>query len=174
MTLAVPPEKSGAGSAVQNTVRQVGAALGVAVLSSVVAIVYTNAIKTQPGISELPQQLQVPVSDSIGGAYEATGRAVAAGALDPQQALGIQSAAVDAFMRAFHFSALGAALLILIAFVLLLMRLPAQAEHAAWGGHVGHAEVDSHLPPDAFEGEQEDLDPAAEPTPVQPSPDPKP
>ena len=40
-------------------------------------------------------------------------------------------------MRAFHLSSLGAALLILIAFVALLMRLPAQAEHAAWGGHAG-------------------------------------
>ena len=62
--------------------------------------------------------------------------------------------------------------MILIAFVLLLMRLPAQAEHAAWGGHVGDAEVDSHLPPDAFEGEEEELDLAADPVP--PSPDPKP
>ncbi|MGB3016107.1 MAG: MFS transporter [Candidatus Nanopelagicales bacterium] len=174
MTLAVPPEKAGAGSAVQNTVRQVAAALGVAVLSSVVAIAYTNTIRDAPGITELPQALQGPVTDSIGGAYEVTGRAVAAGALDPQQAASIQAESVEAFMRAFHLSSLGAALLILIAFVALLMRLPAQAEHAAWGGHAGHAEVDSHLSPDAFEGEQEDLVADAEPTPVPPVAGPKP
>ena len=42
MTLATPPERSGAGSAVQNTVRQVGAVFGVAILSSVVGTVYSN------------------------------------------------------------------------------------------------------------------------------------
>ncbi|MEZ5185768.1 MAG: MFS transporter [Candidatus Nanopelagicales bacterium] len=156
MTLAVPPEKSGAGSAVQNTVRQVAAALGIAVLSSVVAVVYSNSIKGQSQIMDLPQQLQAPVTDSIGGAFEATDRAVAAGALDVQQAAGIEAAAIDSFMQAFHLAALGAALLILIALAALLLRLPAQAEHAAWGGHAGHADVDTHLAPDAFEGEAED------------------
>ena len=42
MTLATPPERSGSGSAVQNTVRQVGAVFGVAILSSVVGTVYSN------------------------------------------------------------------------------------------------------------------------------------
>ncbi len=54
MTLAVPPEKSGAGSAVQNTVRQVAAAMGIAVLSSVVAVAYTNSIEGTPGIEQSP------------------------------------------------------------------------------------------------------------------------
>jgi EmrB/QacA subfamily drug resistance transporter len=152
MTLAVPPEKSGAGSAVQNTVRQVAAAMGIAVLSSVVAVAYTNSIEGQPGIADLPQPLQGAVTDSIGGAYEATGRAVAAGALDPAQAAGIQSAAVDSFMGAFHLAALGAGLLVLIALILLLWRLPAEAEHAAWGGHAGDAQADPAILPDAFEG----------------------
>ncbi len=165
MTLATPPEKSGAGSAVQNTVRQVAAAIGIAVLSSVVAVAYSNTMDDKPGIAALPAQLQVPVTDSIGGAYEATGRAVAAGALEAQQAVAIQSAAVDSFMQAFHLAALGSALLILIALVVLLTRLPAEPEHAAWGGHSGQAEVDPALPPDAFEGEPEDVgDPAPERT----------
>jgi MFS transporter, DHA2 family, multidrug resistance protein len=165
MTLATPPEKSGAGSAVQNTVRQVAAAIGIAVLSSVVAVVYSNTMSNKPGIAALPAQLQAPVTDSIGGAYEATGRAVAAGALDAQQAIAIQSAAVDSFMQAFHLAALGSALLILIALVVLLTRLPAEPEHAAWGGHSGQAEVDRALPPDAFEGEPEEVgDPTPERT----------
>jgi EmrB/QacA subfamily drug resistance transporter len=155
MTLATPPEKSGAGSAVQNTVRQVAAAIGIAVLSSVVAVVYSNSMADKAGIAQLPPALQDPVTDSIGGAYEATGRAVAAGVLEPQQAQAIQAASVDSFMQAFHLSALGSALLILIALVVLLMRLPAQPEHAAWGGHVGHVEIDPDLPPDEFEGEGE-------------------
>ena len=39
---AVPREKSGAGSAVNNTVRQVAGALGVAILGSIVAVVFRN------------------------------------------------------------------------------------------------------------------------------------
>ena len=49
MTLATPPERSGSGSAVQNTVRQVGAVFGVAILSSVVGTVYSNNITSAAG-----------------------------------------------------------------------------------------------------------------------------
>lgn len=140
----------------QNTVRQVSAAIGVAVLSSLVAVVYSNAMASAAGISDLPAQLRGPVTDSIGAAYEATSRAVGAGVLQPEQAATIQSAAVDSFMHAFHLAALGSALLIVIALTVLLLRLPAQPEHAAWGGHAGQADVDQDLSPDQFEGETED------------------
>jgi hypothetical protein len=157
MTLATPPEKSGAGSAVQNTVRQVAAAIGIAVLSSVVAVVYANAMEHKPGIAQLPPVLKAPVTDSIGGAYEATSRAVAGGALSPQDAAAIQGAAVDSFMTAFHLSALASMLLVLLALLVLIVRLPAQPEHAAWGGHAGSEDVvDDSLAPDAFAGEPGD------------------
>ena len=153
MTLATPPEKSGAGSAVQNTVRQVATAIGIAVLSSLVAVSYSNSMDSAESTSSLPSALQGPVTDSIGGAYEATTRAVGAGVLTPEQAATIQAEAVDSFMTAFHMAAIGSALLILIALVVLLWRLPAQPEHAAWGGHEGQAEIDEALSPDEFEGE---------------------
>ncbi len=155
MTLATPPEKSGAGSAVQNTVRQVAAAIGVAVLSSVVAVVYANSMNDTRGIDQLPDVLKTPVTDSIGGAYEATGRALAAGALQPEQASAIQNAAVDSFMQAFHLAAFASMVLVLVALLVLLLRLPAQPEHAAWGGHSGSEDVvDDRLSPDAFAGEE--------------------
>lgn len=153
MTLATPPEKSGAGSAVQNTVRQVAAAIGIAVLSSLVAVTYSNAMENTSAVAALPAQLQGPVTDSIGGAYEATARATESGLMSPEQAVAIQSAAVDSFMTAFHLAAIGSALLILLALLVLLWRLPAEPEHAAWGGHAGQADVDDHLSPDEFEGE---------------------
>jgi EmrB/QacA subfamily drug resistance transporter len=153
MTLATPPEKSGAGSAVQNTVRQVAAAIGIAVLSSLVAVSYSNSMQSAESIADLPTALQTPVTDSIGGAYEATSRAVGAGLLTPEQAAVIQSQAVDSFMTAFRLAAIGSALLILVALIVLLWRLPAQPEHAAWGGHAGQADVDDELSPDEFEGE---------------------
>lgn len=162
MTLATPPEKSGAGSAVQNTVRQVAAAIGIAVLSSVVAVMYSNSMEGKQGIGQLPQVLKAPVTDSIGGAYEATGRAVAAGVLQPAQAVAIQSAAVDSFMQAFHLAALVSMLLVVLALAVLVWRLPVQPEHAAWGGHSGQEDVvDPTLAPDAFAGEP--VEPATPP-----------
>jgi hypothetical protein len=80
---------------------------------------------------------------------------VAAGVLEPEQAAAIQAASVDSFMQAFHLAALGSAVLILIALIVLLVRLPTQPEHAAWGGHAGHVEIDPDLPPDEFEGEED-------------------
>ena len=113
------------------------------------------------------------MTDSIGGAYEVTGRAVAAGALDPQQAASIQAESVEAFMRAFHLVARGGAV-DPDRVRPLLMRLPAQAEHAAWGGHAGHAEVDSHLSRMRSRVSRRTLVADAEPTPVPPVAGPKP
>ena len=152
MTLATPPEKSGAGSAVQNTVRQVAAAIGIAVISSVVAVIYTNDMKADSQIAALPPQVQGPITDSIGGAYEVATRAQAAGQIDVSQADTLRSLATDAFMQAFHYASWAAMLLVLIALVVVLVWMPAQPEHAAWGGHSG-AVVDPSIPADEFEGE---------------------
>lgn len=156
MTLATPPEKSGAGSAVQNTVRQVAAAIGIAVLSSVVAVSYSSSMNADQQVASLPEQARVPVTDSIGGAYEVAARGVASGQISQQQAAGLESLATDAFMSAFHLAAYGAVLLIVIALVILLIWLPAKPEHAAWGGHAGDASrdvADDRISTDAFEGE---------------------
>ena len=66
MTLATPPARSGSGSAVQNTVRQVAAALGVAIISSIVAVVYANNLTPVLEKSALPADLQAVATDSIG------------------------------------------------------------------------------------------------------------
>ena len=156
MTLATPPEKSGAGSAVQNTVRQVAAAIGVAVLSSVVAVVYSNSMQTTPGIDQVPEPARGLITDSIGGAYEVVGRGLDSGQLQPAQASALQNAAIDSFMQAFHLAALASALLVVIGLIVLAWRMPAQPEHAAWGGHAGSEDVvDPELAPDAFAGEDE-------------------
>jgi DHA2 family multidrug resistance protein-like MFS transporter len=125
MTLAVPPARSGAGSAVQNTVRQVAASLGVAVISSVVAVVYSD--KVLPQVSSLPAGARKAASDSIGGAYGV------ARLLPADAARSLQDVANSAFMHALHAAALMAAALMLIALVIILLWLPAKAEAVAWG-----------------------------------------
>jgi DHA2 family integral membrane protein (MFS transporter) len=90
---AVPRAKAGAGSAVNNTVRQVASALGVAILGSIVAVVFRDHLGAgtpasvanrldQPAavVSHLPAHLQVnqlvtgDTSQSIGNALQFAGQ----------------------------------------------------------------------------------------------------
>ncbi len=134
MTLATPPERSGSGSAVQNTVRQVGAVLGVAVLSSVVGTVYSNNISPVLQDKGLPPEALQAATDSIGGTNEVAGRLAASGAAPASAVEQLRLAANDAFMPALHTAALVSAGLLVVAILVILLRLPAQAEEVAWTG----------------------------------------
>jgi DHA2 family integral membrane protein (MFS transporter) len=91
---AVPREKAGAGSAVNNTVRQVAGALGVAILGSILAVAFRNSLGSetprelaarldQPAavVSQLPASARVGTyvrqdsSESIGNSLELAGKA---------------------------------------------------------------------------------------------------
>jgi MFS family permease len=116
---AVPREKAGAGSAVNNTVRQVASALGVAILGSILAVVFRSHLGSdtpaqvaskldQPAavVSQLPGNLQVKsfvdadTSQSIGNTFEflanaekaleSRGQLPSAAALTPAQQATIQ------------------------------------------------------------------------------------
>ncbi len=132
MTLATPPQRSGSGSAVQNTVRQVGATLGVAVISSVVATKYSGAMSTALEGSPLPPDLQSAATDSVGATYEVAAGLQASGRATAEQADMLRSAADAAFMPAFHVAAYMGLALLLMALVIILIWLPAQAEAVAW------------------------------------------
>jgi len=139
MTLATPPARSGAGAAVQNTVRQVAAALGVAIISSIVATVYFR--KIDPVLpSTLPESLRGVASDSIGGAYEVAGKLVAQGKATAAQVAPLIDAANASFMTAFHVAAICSLVLLLSALTLIVLRLPAQAQAVAWGAHAQHGD----------------------------------
>ncbi|NMN94576.1 MFS transporter [Antrihabitans stalactiti] len=94
---AVPREKAGAGSAVNNTVRQVAGALGVAVLGSILAVSFRGSLGAdrpaelaaaldQPAaiVATLPDNVRVAplvrddASESIGGALQFVEKAAAA------------------------------------------------------------------------------------------------
>ncbi|GIJ47751.1 MFS transporter [Virgisporangium aliadipatigenens] len=63
----LPREKAGVGSAVSNTVRQVGGALGVAVLGSLLSAAYRNAMDDQ--VAGLPAPLAKAAKESLAGTY---------------------------------------------------------------------------------------------------------
>ena len=134
MTLATPPERSGSGSAVQNTVRQVGAVFGVAILSSVVGTVYGNNIGPALADKGLPPEALTAATDSIGGTNEVADRLAASGAVPAPVVEQLRQVANDAFMPALHTAAFVSAGLLLIAIAVIVLRLPTKAETVAWAG----------------------------------------
>jgi len=134
MTLATPPERSGSGSAVQNTVRQVGAVFGVAILSSVVGSVYSNNITPVLEGKGLPPEALAAATDSIGGTNEVASTLAASGTVPASAIEQLRQAANDAFMPALHTAAFVSAGLLVIAIVVIVLRLPAKAEAVAWSG----------------------------------------
>jgi MFS transporter, DHA2 family, multidrug resistance protein len=113
---ALPREKAGVGSAVQNTMRQVGGALGVAVLGSVLSVQYRDQIT--PHLSVLPEQARHAAGESIG---ETVGAAAQAG---PQALAQIQGPAFDAFIHAMHVTVTFATVIALLATVLAFRFMP--------------------------------------------------
>jgi MFS family permease len=144
MTLATPPSRSGSGSAVQNTVRQVAAALGVAIISSIVAAVYANNLNPILDKTQMPPALKQAAADSIGATFGIAEKIDQSGQAPPGSGDLLRKAGIDSFLPALHTAAWIAAALLVVAFVLFLAMLPAKAEAVAWAG--------SHPGPDAAKG----------------------
>jgi EmrB/QacA subfamily drug resistance transporter len=82
---AVPKEKAGIGSAVNDATREVGGTLGVAVIGSVFASLYQTAFDS-PGAG-IPAAALATARESIGGAFIAAQRLNALGLAQPAQHL---------------------------------------------------------------------------------------
>lgn len=61
-------DKAGVGSAVNDTTRELGGTLGVAVVGSVFSSVYAGALADKPLFTALPPEAQVATEDSVGAA----------------------------------------------------------------------------------------------------------
>lgn len=101
---AVPMNKAGVGSAVNDTTREVGGALGIAVLGSIANSAYRSDIGGD-ALAKLPPDAAAAARDSIGAAGEV------AKAVPGDGAATLLAEAKDAFVTAFHTS-LGAAAII--------------------------------------------------------------
>jgi DHA2 family multidrug resistance protein-like MFS transporter len=99
---AVPLNKAGVGSAVNDTTREVGGALGIAILGSIANATYRSSVD-QTALSALPPEVADVVSGSIGGAVGVASKAPA------QAASAILTEAGDAFTNAFQTAMLSAA-----------------------------------------------------------------
>jgi EmrB/QacA subfamily drug resistance transporter len=128
---SLPREKAGVGSAVNNTVRQVGGALGVAILGSVLSSVYRSNMDST--VASLPPQAPAQARDAIGESV-AGAHAVAenlAGTPFASFAPTLVKAADAAFVTAVHAAAIGSAIVGLIGLLVVLKWLPGKPKAAA-------------------------------------------
>jgi predicted MFS family arabinose efflux permease len=96
---AVPDEKQGVASAVNDTTREVGAALGIALAGSILAARYTHVIA--PHLAAFPAPLRAPASHSL------------AQALEVSKTLGPQGAQLAELSQTAFLRAMGSSLLVM-------------------------------------------------------------
>ncbi len=122
---SVPPEKAGVGSAMNDTTREIGGALGVAILGSITAAVYSSTITADPGFATVQAAspaLAAAVKDSVGAA------SFAAAELPPDVARLITTAANSAFIHALDRTVIVGGIIALFGAFIAFRFLPARAK----------------------------------------------
>lgn len=133
ITDSLPPEKQGVASALNDTVREVGGAVGVALLGSVLSSGYRSDIGA--ATAGLPDAVREPVRDGIGGAL----------AVAPQlgdQGATVVAAAREAFVAGWRTSMWVGVGIALAAVLFLVVRGPGRAEERS-GGEPAEGELDT-------------------------------
>ncbi|MEI8082818.1 MAG: MFS transporter [Actinomycetes bacterium] len=125
MQNVLPLARAGAGSAVQNTVRQVFGALGVAVISTLLATKFASGMA--PVLDALPpifpQEARNAAAESVGQGAAVFSKAAAAGA--PGSVIENATAGMyDAFISASHVTSLVCAVLIFCSAIIVITMLP--------------------------------------------------
>ncbi|OBK15223.1 MFS transporter [Mycobacterium asiaticum] len=107
---AVPDEKQGVASAVNDTARELGGALGIAVAGSILAGRYSNELI--PQLAAFPEPVRGPASDSLAKAVEISERL-------GRQGEQLTTASQTAFMTAMHDSMITMAAIVGVAALLI-------------------------------------------------------
>jgi EmrB/QacA subfamily drug resistance transporter len=117
---SLPPGKAGVGSAVNDTTREFGGTLGVAIVGSVFASLYSHAIASAPALSSLPNELRAAMGRSVAVAHGAIAH-VPAG-----QTGALRDAVNGAFHDGLHTGTLVCAGIALTAALIVAWLLPAR------------------------------------------------
>jgi Na+/melibiose symporter-like transporter len=125
----VPREKAGAGAAVNNSVRQVGGALGVAILGSVMATAYASRLGD--AVEGLPAGAREEARESIVATLGAVQLAQDGDPEVARAAAAVAAPARDAFVGAMHLTALGTVAAALVAATVVLIWMPGRRRPAA-------------------------------------------
>lgn len=136
---SVPADEAGAGSAVNDTTREVGGALGVAILGSVVAHLYSAKVTDDLGRAPLAPGLRAEAESSVIGGIRAVGQAPP----ELQAVLGhtVQQAFVAAMQWANLVAAGVGAVACLVVAIFLRTRPQARHRRTAVSGHISVSEL---------------------------------
>ncbi len=124
---SLPPEKAGVGSAMNDTTREIGGALGVAIMGSLATAAYTDRIVhnvNYGALQKVSPEAAKAVKDSVGGA------ALAATHLPVSVRGAVVAAANDAFVHAMDHALIVAAVVALLGAAVAYLFLPARARDA--------------------------------------------
>ncbi|MEV6223730.1 MFS transporter [Nocardia fluminea] len=121
---AVPLNKAGIGSAMNDATREVGGTLGVAVIGSVYASLYASTLSDSPAAQELPAEVKSVVEQSVGAAATAAHQFAAAG--DAQSAQTVSQTANSAFLDGLAAGSYVAAGVTAVGAVIAFLFLPAK------------------------------------------------
>ena len=122
---SLPPEKAGVGSAVNDTARELGGTMGVAIVGSLFASVYSGKLDDLLGGTALPAPALAIAKQSVGaGAEVARQAAVQSG---PEVGALVQRAVNTAFLDGFHLGSWVSAAITLIGAGMALRWLPSRA-----------------------------------------------
>ena len=125
---SLPRERAGVGSAVNDTTREVGGALGVAIIGSLLASSYRNSIDAGLANAGLPAPAYDAVRDSIGGAVAVSQQA---SGQFPTQAAQVLATAREAYVSAMRPAMLVGAGFIALGALVVLFFLPARSTEEA-------------------------------------------
>ncbi len=121
----LPLARAGAGSAVQNTVRQVGGALGIAIIGTILANQYASNVST--ALSSLPTQFPQAAKDAASQSLVASVGVIEQGVahgLPQTMADQLREGAYAAFISASHVTSYVSFAIILVAGLIVLFLLP--------------------------------------------------
>ncbi len=118
---SLPADRAGIGSAVNDTTRELGGTLGVAIVGSVFASVYSRRIDSASALAGLPANLRSTMEQSTAAAYKVIGQLPAA------QAAGVRDAVNHAFLGGLQIGSLVCAGIALTAAIVVAILLPARA-----------------------------------------------
>lgn len=118
---SVPVGQSGIGSALNNTTRQIGAALGVAILGTIMNATYLAKINAVEWPAQLPAQAIEAIRNSVQGAHIA-----AQNIPSPQLADMIISQSDQAFTYGASYALLGAAIVLVVTSIITFIILPSK------------------------------------------------
>jgi EmrB/QacA subfamily drug resistance transporter len=118
-------DKAGVGSAVNDTTRELGGTLGVAIVGSVFASIYSGRLADAPAVQALPEETRAVMGESMAAAQQVIAQ------VPPAAAPALRNAVETAFLDGQWIGSLVAAGIALAAAVVVAVLLPARARQAA-------------------------------------------